>query len=138
MRCSACLADKAPDEFTNSQKKRPAGWRKCSACVATATRVAGGYALWEATAVAATSVEPRMQQPPIGEPKRTGNSSAPGSAAAEPGASAAPPTAARLCARAWCGKALSGDPVLRKRCERCKQALRPNLLEEALAGGRAP
>ena len=34
-----------------------------------------------------------------------------------------PPQPAHLCAWAPCGKALSGDPALRKRCARCKQAL---------------
>ena len=32
MQCSACLADKAPDEFTTDQKRLPASTRKCSAC----------------------------------------------------------------------------------------------------------
>ena len=32
LRCSECRLDKAPDQFTNSQKKRQ-GSRKCSACV---------------------------------------------------------------------------------------------------------
>ena len=120
MRCSVCLADLPPGEFSNSQKKRPASSRKCSACVATPASVAGGDALREATpAAAATSAEPpRMQQP--------SGSNAPAAAAASSdvlGVSTVPPTAARLCAWARCGKELPGDPALRKRCARCKQAL---------------
>jgi len=117
MRCSGCLANKAPGEFTNSQKKRPASSRKCSACVVTPASVAGGDALREA----ATSAEPRTQQPPIGDPNALATASS--SAAAEPGASTALRAALRLCAWARCGKELSGDPALRKRCARCKQAL---------------
>ena len=40
MRCAECSTDKPPDQFTNSQKKRPAASRKCSACAAD-VRVSG-------------------------------------------------------------------------------------------------
>ena len=62
-----------------------------------------------------------MQPAPIGDPNALATASS--SAAAEPQAPAASRTAARLCAWARCGKELPGDPALRKRCARCKQAL---------------
>ena len=42
MWCSTCLADLALDQFSNSQKKRSASARKCSACVAAPARADGG------------------------------------------------------------------------------------------------
>ena len=40
MRCAACGTDKPPAAFSNSQKKKTAGARKCSACVAPPPTVA--------------------------------------------------------------------------------------------------
>ena len=124
MRCSVCVAELAPDQFANSQKKRPASARKCSACVAAAAGAASGDAQpvpppREATPLAATATEPPVHPPSGSNPTPTASRNV----AAEPGASATPPTAALLCAWARCGKELSGDPALRKRCARCKQAL---------------
>ena len=110
MRCSECSADKVPDQFSNTQKKKSAGARKCLVCAAT---MGGG-----ATANAAdASAEPRV---PGGSNATAASSS---STATDPGATAAPPAVVPVCAWARCGKQLPGDPALRKRCARCKQAL---------------
>ena len=60
MWCSTCLADLALDQFSNSQKKRSASARKCSACATAAASADGGGAPpvplpREASTAAATS-----------------------------------------------------------------------------------
>ena len=109
MRCAACETEKTPGDFSNSQKKKPAGSRKCSACAA--------------NPLAVTAVD-------AGEGGGDERPSAP-AAAAEPAAATAteppaadPPAAARVCAWSGCGRALSANAVEQSefRCGRCKRA----------------
>ena len=61
MRCYTCGADKAAGGFSNSQKRKPAGARRCAACAAEASKAAGNVnasAAAEATAAAQLRVDP--------------------------------------------------------------------------------
>ena len=117
MRCAACETNKPPDQFSNSQKKRPAASRKCSACAAATGRLGPGPA--PTHAVDAGSDEPKAPQP-----------SAAATAAALPTAVEAAlkaleralPAAPKVCAWSGCGGVLSADLAGQSRCGRCKQA----------------
>ena len=102
--------DKAPGQFSNRQKKRPPGSRKCSACAA----ATGGRAT--AQAAHAGGADPEAPRP----------SNADGAAERAdvdgPQAPAAVSSAARVCAWSGCGRALSTDAVEQLKCSRCKQA----------------
>ena len=114
MRCATCETNKPPGQFTNSQKKRPAGSRKCSACAA----APGGAT---ANAVDSSGAEPEA-------PRASDDAVAAEPAAAtatEPHAPAAVmPPAARVCAWSGCGRALSVDAAEQSKfkCGRCKQS----------------
>ena len=107
MRCAACSTDKPPDQFTNSQKKRSAGSRKCLVCAAAQPVDAGSGG----------SAQPHA-------PQTSGVAAVAAEPAATP-ASEAPvvaPPAARACAWSGCGRALSADLVGQSKCSRCTQA----------------
>ena len=108
MRCAECSAEKAPGQFSNSQKKRPAGSRKCSACAAALVGDAHDHA--------AEPEVPQSASDLAAEPAAT--------TAAEPRAQdAVVPPAARVCAWSRCGRALSADTAAEQfKCGRCKQA----------------
>ena len=131
MRCSACLADKARHCFSNSQKKRHAGTRKCAACADGVPRVPGGGDARPVpppreAATAAAIPAPRVRAPSGSNVARTAAATPAvptSSTAAEPGLSpATSPAVARLCAWSGCGRQLPDDPAEYSRCSRCKQA----------------
>ena len=108
MRCAACNTDKAPEQFANGQKRKPARSRRCSGCTAAASGSAAAHVEADASA----------------EPEASRSSEAAATAAAEPRvpAAAVPPTAERVCAWTGCGRALLADTAGQSRCGRCKKA----------------
>ena len=92
--------------FTNSQKKKPAGSHKCSACAA----ATGGTA------------EPAPPQP--SDQTVSAEPAAMLVATSEPQTPASDASANRTCVCAWsgCGRALSSDAAEEFKCGRCKQA----------------
>ena len=75
MRCVVCAANKPPASFTNCQKKRPAGARRCSTCSSAASSVAehadggaAGTGSTEPGAETAAESEPLAATPKIRAP----------------------------------------------------------------------
>ena len=148
MRCGTCGADKPPAAFTNSQKKKRAGARTCSACGRAPSNVAlagadtgagvgavgavGPTAPSQPAAVIASgsSAEALVSPPGVATPTATVPPGSPASAPQPAGATAdagADPSASaaaslKFCAWAGCGRQLPVDPAECSKCSRCKQA----------------
>ena len=136
MRCAACGTDRPPGSFSNSQKRKPAGVRKCAACAATPTdaAVAGSDAgaadgaplrpvaagdgdATGAIRAAGSSAEPGATGPVATPPPVDEAGPAQAAGATADTVHSAPPV--KLCAWAGCGKPLPGQC---KRCNRCRRA----------------
>ena len=133
MRCSACLTDKAPDQFSKSQKNRAASARKCSTCVTAATVLAGGDSpsvlppRGGSTAAPAATATVARESGAAGEDREGPPEPALELLVSDTGAAADTgdsPAGTRVCAWAGCGRQLSADPRPgeQSKCGRCKRS----------------
>ena len=140
MRCAACDEDQPPGCFSNSQRKKPAASRKCTACAACAAAAtsASGGPVGDALVVPAppTLCVPATPTPRVGGSSTTRADATAGGATG--GTSRAAPTTdlnpepvatpaetqpppPKACAWAGCGRLLSGEAAAKNRCARCKR-----------------
>ena len=127
MRCACCGRERAADCYSGRQRKRPAASRKCSEC-ASAGNIAGNTNAAPLGTVATGVGSGADADHTANTPQRavaSGAHTAPAEATAATATAAQAPVAlssnSKVCAWVECGKQLSADPALQKKCGQCKK-----------------